>query len=216
MTRINKVSGILFFSLLCLQSFPQTGNELWSGGVFKLDINNKNRVEIEQQFRTSPTLDYLDEYLTEIGYRYTLTGYLNFKIFYRHTVENNDLNQYRISGDMNYTWSRQGFPLDFSYRSKIQHAGEYYARSYNTNWRHRLEIDYNMTKLVDPYLSYEAYFRFNQQNKFTTNRYKAGLEWAISNTLDLDTFFIFEDEYGAINPGKKMITGISLSWNLDL
>lgn len=209
------LAGCLFFNIV--GAIGQIAdNQLWSGATLKLGISKKLRFDIEEQVRFSNDISRLNITYTEGAILYDLTKKIRLKGGFRYICEPYSHNRQRFTGDFSYDLSIKDFPLDFEYRLRFQHVFEEHTRESEDYFRNKLSADYNLSRLVDPFIEFESYFSLSNVYKFTTNRYIVGLEWRISRNIDLETFFMYEDEFGEINPEITKVYGIGLSYDLDL
>ncbi len=208
---------ILFIVLTCFRTFTQPAdNLLWTGVTIKADLSKKFRVNVEEQARFDNNISHLNITLTEAGLRYELTKRIDLKAGFRYIFDPESHNSQRFSGDIRYTWSKKKFPIDIGLRSRYQHTVEEHTMESKSYIRNKINLDYNLSKLADPYIAYESYFRLNYQNRFTVSRYLIGIEWRLHKDLNLETYFLFEDEFGERNPKKSRIFGLALSYDLNL
>ncbi len=106
--------------------------------------------------------------------------------------------------------------MDIGYRFRFQDEKVDWTGEKKTYMRHRLTLDYNLSKLVDPEFEYEWFFKFNDNNEFRRNRYTFSLQWKLSKDAELVTFFRLEDEYNVKKPDRTYIVGLAYSYDLDL
>ena len=191
-------------------------NQLWSRATLKLNVTKKLRFDLEEQLRYDKDISRLNVTLTEGSILYDLTKRIRLKSTFRYFFDPYSHNYYRLSGDFSYDLSIKNFPLDFDYRLRFQYVCEEHTRESENYFRNKISADYNLSRLVDPFIEFESYFRLSHVNKFTTNRYIVGLVWRISKNIDLETFFMYEDEFGEMNPEINKVYGIGLSYDLDL
>ena len=193
-----------------------TDTELWTGGTFKLRLYKKFRVDLKEQFRFNDTISSMKSTFTEIGSRYKIDKHFAVKGNYRYTIKPTKNNRSRFSLDAYYNWGRKKFPLALQYRlrfqdTKVSNSGRKY-----TNLRNKIKVDYNLTKIVDPFLSYELYYRFNKKNEFRTWRLTAALEWRLAKKFDLTTFYRYQKEINVKNPDAQHIIGIMLTYGAKI
>ncbi len=215
---MNKYFLISLFGVLLIFS-PAKGqisdNHLWTGATFKFRVNKKLRLDIEEQVRFNNDISRLNTLFTEGSILYDLTKSIRVKGNFRYYYDPGSHNSYRYSGDFSYDWSKKGFPIDLGYRFRFQRLIEEHTRESESYIRNKFSADYNLSKVVDPFIAYESYFRLNYINQFTVNRYIVGLEWRLFENVDLETFFMYEDEFGEINPEINRVFGLALSYDFD-
>ena len=193
-----------------------TDTELWTGGTFELRLNKKFRVDLKEQFRLNDTISSMKSTFTEIGLRYKIDKHFAVKGSYRFTIKPTKDNRSRLSLDAYYNWSKKKFPLAIQYRLRFQDTKESNTGSKFTYLRNKITVDYNLTKIVDPFLSYERYYRFNQKNEFRVWRFTAGLDWRLAKKIDLTTFYRYQKEINVKNPGAQHIIGIMLTYGAKI
>src|SRR4030042_6271708 len=174
------------------------------------------RFDIEEQMRFNNDISRLNIAYTEGGFLYELNKSISFKANFRYIYDPHSHNRYRYSGDFTYGWSKKGFPLDFKYRLRFQRIIEEHTRKSESYFRNKFSADYNLTKIVDPFIAFESYFKLSNVNKFTTSRYIIGLEWKLFDNIDLESFYMIEDEFGEKNPKINKVLGIGLTYTLKL
>lgn len=190
--------------------------QLWTGAKFKLEFTKDFRLEIEQQYRFEDTLQILDKTFTEMGVRYEFNDYFDIKGQYRYNVNERARNEHRWTIDLSFDYDIDDFPVDVGYRfrftdEKVSYTGE------KTNYlRNRLSLDWNMSKLVDPYVEYENFYRLNQKNEWRVNRFTFGLEWKINDEADIETYYRVEDEFNVEVPENQHIFGLMFSYEIEM
>lgn len=187
--------------------------ELWADCSYELQLNKRFSVNIDEQFRFNDTISSLKKSFTQISVEFKLNKYLSFAGNYRYTVVPLDLNRHRISLDANLKLARKNFPLSFKYRIRFQDE-EYGKRQ--TYLRNKVQFEYNLCKLVDPFVSYEMFLRFNGKNEFRISRFSAGLEWRILKNLSATTFYKLQDDIFIKKPERQHIFGISAAYKMKL
>ena len=168
--------------------------------------------DIQEQFRFNDTISTLYESFTELGIKYRLGKGFSFKGNYRYIVDYGGKNDHRLALDFNYSFDKKGFPLIIDYRLRFQNV---MGRS-KTYVRNKIGLTYKLTKLVDPYMAYELFYRFNGKNEFRKTRFTIGLEWRIMKELHCSTYFRVQDDINVKNPERQKIIGLTLNYKLKL
>lgn len=193
-----------------------TDTELWTGGELKLRLTKKLKVDVDEQFRFNDTISSFKAALTEIGLKYKLDKGFSLKGNFRFARRSNKSNRNRFSLDVNYDWDKKEFPLSIEYRLRFQNTSDASLGKNFTYVRNRIGLDYNLSKLVDPFLFYELYFRLNGKNEFRVTRFTFGLDWKMTEQLDLTTYYRIDSDINVKKPKKQNIIGVMLSYDLDL
>jgi len=192
--------------------------QLWTGPVLKYNITDKFRAEFEQQFRFNNNISQYDYTFSELALRYKLLKFLDVKAIYRHSFipegqTGGALSEYDKSRiGVNASTGTKIFNTDLKvgYRIMYQHSWEN-TTLVSTNYiRNRFEIDYNLSKLADPYANYESYYRLDNKNEFRQNRFTIGLSWKISDKLDIDSYYRYQNEINVKNPETDHIIGVGI------
>lgn len=82
--------------------------------------------------------------------------------------------------------------------------------------RNKLALTYKMTKLVDPYIAYELFFRFNGKNEFRKTRLTMGLDWRLLKELHMNTYFWIQNDINIKNPEQQKIIGLTFTYKLQV
>lgn len=189
--------------------------ELWTGGTLKIEFTKKLRLEVEQQYRFDDNVSTLDNTFTEMGLRYEFTDWFDAKGQYRFTVNDEARNENRLSLDLSFAWNIDDNPLEFGYRFRATDTRTSYTDEKSTYLRNRFSVDYNLSKLADPYFEYESFYKLNDKMEFRTNRYTLGLEWKINDEAEVETFYRVEDEFNTSQRELVHIIGLSISYELE-
>ena len=173
-TMIKNKFLIAFLGIVILISSSAMGqisdDQLWTGAKLRLRMNKKLRFDIEEQVRFNNDISRLNVTFTEGSILYEITKRISIKGNFRYIYDPESHNALRYSGDLAYDWSKKGFPLDLKYRLRFQRRVEEHTRDIDSYFRNKFSADYNLSKLVDPFIAYESYFKLDYINKFTVNR----------------------------------------------
>ncbi len=199
------------------QSFAQkpTDTELWTGVGMKLKVTDKLGLSLSQQFRFNDTISSLGSANTDLGLKIKATNFLSFKATYRYSVKPTKKNKSRIALDANLSLKKKDFPLSFKYRLRFQETFKQNSTKRYAILRNKVELKYNASKLVDPFIAYEIYFRFNGRNEFRTSRITAGLDWRLLKSLSLTTFYRMQEDIFIKKPQRSHIIGVQLTYSID-
>jgi hypothetical protein len=128
-----------------------------------------------------------------------------------------DNDRLRWSADGFYTLGSGDTQWLFAHRVRYQQArmqGEADEEA-KTYLRNRLQLTYNLTKRVQPYVSGELFYRFNGRNENQLNRFTLGLETRIGGKFTLDTFFRVEKERNVKYPETAYVVGLTGLYRLS-
>lgn len=210
------LSALFVIFLLSYSAQVTTDSELWTGGTYKLGITKKVRFEFEEQFRFNNSISSYKNNFTELRVRYKFNKHIAVKGNIRHVIRYNDFNRRRFSIDAFYNWDKKSFPLRFQYRLRLQDSKEFQTGKKTDYIRNKFSLEYNLTKLVDPFISYELYYMFNQKNEFRTWRLTTGLNWKLNKQIDLSTYYRYQTEINVKKPQAQHIIGLMLTYSTKI
>ncbi len=204
------LSGILF--LIPLFPFAQNSDfEFWPSAELQTNLSKKFRFSVEQQMRLDDNASQFKQTFTEAGLRYRLSDYFGVRANYRFIIRPDDIEQ-RISSDILVRYQKKKFPLRFNYRMRFQKTYRGGGRDPVNFLRNKMQISYNLSKAVDPFIAAEFYYRiWNKPNEFQKYRLDAGLEWRLSKKSDLAVFYRLQKEINVNNPATDHVIGMGYS-----
>ena len=207
------LSVLLFF--IPVFSLAQTTDfEFWPSAELRYNASKKFRFSIEQQLRLDNGASQFKTTFTEAGLRYRLSRYFRIRANYRFIIRPNNIHQ-RISGDVLIRYRKKKFPLRFNYRLRYQVLYRGQGRNPIKYLRNKLAVSYNLSKLVDPFIASELYFRIrNKPNEFQKYRLDFGLDWRLGKKCNLSTFYRLQKEINVNNPALEHVIGIGYSYTL--
>lgn len=211
--------AILLCSLVAKAQEEDRGpltNELWTGVTAKMKIKKDWRLDLEQQFRFRDTLSTQKSNFTELSLNYRFNKRFKLKANYRHTRRIDQRNRNRVALSLYYNWKPKKTDLSVQYRFSFQNDYEVWTEQQITLARNRILLDYNLSKLVDPFFGYESFYRFNYRYEFRTNRFTFGLDWRLNKDMDLKTFYRIEQEINVKVPERQNVFGLMLIYSFKL
>jgi len=207
--RIRIMLGIVLIALSpTLNAQTPTDTELWAAGIFQMKMNEHFQIHVEGELRFNNNISSQQLGFTETGLKYTVNNYLAFKGNYRFIAKPNKNNRNRIALDAYFGWRKNTFPLSVKYRLRFQDTKENNTKRKFTYLRNEFTLKYKLSKIVDPYISYEVFYRLNKINQFSTTRVYFGLNWKLNKCMSLSTFYCIQNNVNIINPTKKNILGV--------
>ncbi len=211
--------AILLTILISNNSFSQTitDNQLWSGASAKLKLNKKFSISLAEQFRFKNNISTKKLSFTEMGIKYKLNKHFSFATKYRYVAIPIKKNKRRISFDVYYSWKKKNFPLSLKYRFRLQDTKKFNSTKQKADYlRNKLTLGYNASKLVDPFIAYELYFRFDNKNEFRAKRFTFGLAWRLNKRINLTTYYRIQKDINVKKPEKLNIIGLNFAYNISL
>lgn len=208
---------ILLFSLLFgigNMHAQTTDIELWSGGALNLKVHKRFSASADQVFKFNDTVSHFKSAYSELGGRFKINRMFSIGLNYRYIENPPNKNAHRYSGDFIFNLGKKGFPLSFQDRLRYQHEVRISNKNADDYVRNKFTLDYNLSRLVDPYISYEPFFRLNGKNEFRVMRYEIGLDWRIIENLHLTSFYLLQKDVNVKKPDKIHVIGLILSYDI--
>lgn len=211
----------LFISICCVtgavaQDLP-SDLELWRGLELEYELSDDWDLEFEEQFRLNENISSMKEFFLEAGLQYKATDFLDFKLQYRYSNMQKARNERRFAFDTNLEYDIPDIPIDIGYRFRIQNAKVFWTERKINYLRNKLSLDANLSKLVDPFLSVEHFYRLRryEESEPRTLRYTIGLQWRIEGDLELETYFRRDHERNVSTPNLQYIIGAMIKYELN-
>jgi hypothetical protein len=215
---------ILLLAGICALTDAQVQDfQIWTGPVLKYNFSKKFRAEFEQQFRFNDNASKYDYTFSELGLRYKVFKYLELKAVFRQSflppaesgsgISDSDKSRLCFAAGTGTELFNTG--VNLGYRLMYQDSWENSSLKTSQYIRNRINVDYNLSKLVDPYIDWESYFRLDGKNEFRQNRYTVGLNWRILKQLNLDTYYRYQKEINVKNPEADFILGLGLIYSIN-
>lgn len=204
-----------------IQSHSQ---EIRFGGEVDMAVTNDLAWEIGGEARASEQFSTFETALVETSLSYELSDHFQVKSGYRHyfipgsvvPTDNPNQRKDRITSSF-YAEKEIVEDLDVQYRIRYQwqketEAGEIDSRQY---LRNRLEFDYNLTSIADPYISGEFYYRIDEAYQIHQWRFEFGVSVELTDDLDMDVFYRHERDVNVILRDINRIIEVNLQYNLE-
>ena len=169
---------------------------------------------IEQVFKFNDTISHFKSAYTEGVLKFRISKLFAVAVNYRYIENPPNKNAQRYSGDFFVNLEKKGFPLSFQYRLRFQHEMRISNKNIEDVIRNKFTLDYNLCKLVDPYISFEPFFRLNGKNEFRVMRYEIGLDWRIIKNLHVTSFYRLQKDINIKKPDKNHVIGLMVSYDL--
>jgi len=219
-------SHFLLFALLLAGLIPATAQttdiKLWNAYKFSADISKRWSADIEQQIRFNNNISSFDFALTEVSVAYKINKYIDAGggIRYSYLDYNTDesidsYDRFRWMADLKFDTDVFTKDLKANLRFRYQESREVAGTTSPDRYlRTKFQLEYNLSKLVDPDVSYEIYYKFAEPSEFRAHRINISANWRIIKKLHLETSYIYEWEINVNHPDKEHIIAIGLKYKL--
>jgi hypothetical protein len=170
--------------------------QVWNTDAEEFKINKDAKIALEQEFRWGNRAKELYYQHYDLGFFYDLAKYLNVGAGYRHVLSKSTKNKFLIENEPYVTatlfWDLAGFKFDD--RSRLEYNHFDYKGDTGT-YRNKLTIKapWKFTKLqIQPYLSDEVFFVFDDNQNFNKNRFSAGLGMTITKNIKAEIYYMLQ------------------------
>lgn len=194
------------------------------GGQLDMSITSDLNLELEAEVRSEKHFTTFETALVESAVSYELGDYFEIKTGYRHAfIPDNfvatgspDVNEDRLTMSF-YAEKEVVEDLDVQYRGRYQWAKEVEGSDsdHRQYFRNRLKLDYNLTSIADPYMSYEFYYRIDRRRAINQWRIEIGLDIELTDNMDMDVFYRHQRDVNIRIPDTDRIIEVNLQYNLD-
>ena len=205
---------VILFLVASIATFGQSKDiELWTGGEFKVKFNKKWSASIAEQLRFNNNVSNLRQAFTELSGKYKFNKYFALSTTYRYIGRPNSNNKNRFSLDFLAKYKLKEIPLSFGYRLRAQKAITSVSKNTTSYIRNKFSVNYNLSKLVDPFIAYETYFML-KKSEFRLNRITIGLDWKINKQMSICSYYRFQKETNVKFPARTHIIGLLFAYKI--
>ena len=186
-------------------------SKLWFAVEHTEGIGNGFELEFEQETRFKREIEVMYQYLFNVALAYEINDYFSIKTGYRARAYHFDEfhNEILIKGYFEYDISN-----DLEFNTRLRYGKEFIKEDPNEEYlRPRFGFDYDLLKDMKPYIQAEALYRFNydRASRFDEMRYTIGFEVEILNNIELDLYYMIQDEINQKNNKSENVFGIGFS-----
>ncbi|PHR47295.1 MAG: hypothetical protein COA32_07690 [Fluviicola sp.] len=186
--------------------------ESWSGLKIDVELLKKLEFKMDGQIRFDQNISRHRSSLFEIGIGYKPFKWLMLTPAYRIT-RTGDVNNDFGRANMDITFDTDiGKDFKIKNRTRGQYAYFYNRVGSEIELRNKTQLDYNLSKLFDPFTSIEFFYSEETISDF---RLRLGGNWRINKEIDLRTFYAMESQMGRKTNDKEHIVGIILKINVN-
>ncbi len=212
----------LLLAGLLTSSAQTTDLKLWNAYKLSADISKKWSADLEQQVRFNNNISTFDFALTEFTLGYKISKHFDVAAGIRYSYWENDpvetidsYDRFRWMTDLKFDTDVVDKDLKLNIRLRYQESREVAGATTPDRYlRSRVQFEYNLSKLVDPEISYELYYKFAQPGEFRAHRINVGASWRIIKKLYLDTSYIYQWEINVNSPDMEHIVSLGLKYKL--
>lgn len=185
--------------------------QLWTGfSVSKK--HNDFKFSLSEEYRRFENFSQTKKLFTELEAKYEFIKDLSFSITYRFNQDRNheyggfDLNQ-RFNFDLEYEYGINDFEL--SIRTRYQISKEIDETGKLS--RNKLSVRYKMRGPLDPYISSELFYQFNDVRDFNRYRIELGAKYKINKNNSIKFGYLYENKFNRTDLQRNHIYFINYS-----
>lgn len=102
---------------------------------------------------------------------------------------------------------------DFFLGDRNRYEYRWVNGKYETRYRNRLEVQYDLThsaRPIRPYVTVEFFYDV-PKSAWNEEQYAGGVEWPLGRTMNLQTYYMFQD-CSTCNPQHTNVIGVEFNW----
>lgn len=166
--------------------------ELWTAISIEKEFDDFSLI-FKQDIRTQENfINHFNATNTYIGGEYKYNDYLKFSILYRYVYkEDNKSNDQLL---LIYSPKHEIDNFEIKYRLRYQYVNK---ETPENVLRNRIGCGYKFDDLIDPYVNYELFYKFNEPGKhdeFYRQRFELGNSFEINNENSFSLSYRYEME----------------------
>lgn len=210
----NKLSLLLFLFIIPLLSFAQNKDlQLWGSLKFSKKVNSKLRFELREQIRWTDSLSTYKKNFTDLGLKYKLTRSHSLGLNVRVVNEFEEDKYMRVNLDFNSEYNLKKKLLSLEQRLRLQQSWDPIGERDKTSLRAKWAIALK-SKLLNPYISHELYWKMAVTNEFNKRRSTIGITWSMMDKLRMKLFLRSQKEFNNKNPDQLQIIGFGVHYKI--
>ena len=206
---------LLLFSTIA-QAQVYSDAKLWTAFSVTKKID-KFEFAASEELRFNENFTHIDKVFTELGASYEVIENLSVGFAYRYSRDNDYSEQafdmsHRMDFGIDYKNKFQNFK--WSIRNKIQtKPSDKYSRNPTYN-RTKFTVKYDLDQDYEPYVYYEFYYQFNNEQIINRSRISIGAKYDFNKDNSIKAFYIFENRFNTEDLEHNHIWGVSYSLDL--
>ncbi|MCO6501256.1 MAG: DUF2490 domain-containing protein [Vicingus serpentipes] len=215
---MNKKIIILIIILFPLFTESQVVSDakLWTDVSIRKEVNDFE-FSFEEAWRLDENFTHTDKIFTELGAEYKVIKALSLDLGYRFSKENKYedktyLINHRIDFGATYKYKINNIKL--AVKTKLQTKSAPSDDINPTYWRNKLTISTSFRENFTPYLSYEFFYQFNDQQVINRNRLSLGTKYDFNKKSSINLFYTFENRFNTNNLQYNHIWAIGYRYQL--
>jgi len=206
--------SLLLLLIIPLLSFAQNEDlQLWSSLKFSKKVNSKLRFELREQIRWEDSLSTYKKNFTDIGFQYKILKAHSIGLNARIVNELDEDKYMRMNVDFSSNYNLKNKPFSLKQRLRFQQSWDSVGERDKTHLRVKWAIALK-SKLINPYISHELYWKMAATNEFNQRRSTLGITWSMMDKLKMKLFLRSQKEFNNKNPDQLQIIGFGVHYKI--
>ena len=174
----------------------ETDWRLRTGAAVEYALKKNWSTEFNWESRWKDNITAYDKSFAEVGTKYKIPQGVKFHTLYRHYLEPQITDRYRLTLGVNYERFFNNTNLEWAVRIRWQQENDYGAAYDLTQhtFRGKLSLVYELTRNLGLVLEDELFYDFGDNARWDKNRLTSGIEWQAAEGWEFIAFYRFENE----------------------
>ena len=190
--------------------------KLWTSVAISKEVNDFE-FSFEEAWRLNENFTHTDKIFTELGAEYKVIKGLALGLGYRFNKENDYEDRTYIINhriDFNATYKYKINDVKLAVRTKLQSENGPPDDISPAYWRNKFTASTSFKKDFTPYVAYEFFYQFNDQQIINRNRLSLGTKYDFNKKSSIKLFYTFENRFNTDKPQHNHIWGIGYRYQL--
>ncbi len=187
-----------------------TDAKLWISGGADVDVGRRVELRAEQELRVGADSAF-DRTHTEVAARLRVKRWLRLGALYRLIIMDSET-RHRVTGESELIATPGRFRL--ALRSRLQVT----TRPGNDTQvlvRNRGKLELRAGKRARPFAAIELHHQLSPTGEFREVRVYLGLEWQLTERLDVEGFYLYQEESNVGNPETNHVVGFGAVYHFE-
>ncbi len=211
---MNKILIVILIALPFLTKAQVVSDaKLWTGLSVTKKINDFE-FSLNEEIRMDENISHIDKVFSEVGVQYKMIKGLYIAVNYRFGRDNDyETVNYNIRHriDLGITYKYKLNDFRFAFRTKVQTKNALPNENSPTFSRNKLSIKYKLKNNLSPFIAYEFYYQFNEQNVINRTRFFLGSSYKVNKKNTIKLFYMYENKFNTKNLKHNHVYGVSYS-----
>jgi len=188
-----------------------------TGTTLEYELTKGWSVEASWESRIKDDLKKYDKSIFEIASSYKMPWDLKVHSIYRHYMEPGDDAKYRYTFGAAYDRYFGDTDLEWAIRARWQRENVYAReeKDIETVWRFKFSLGYELNSNWGVALENELFYEADDKDRWDKNRITAGLEFELTDGLELAAFYRFENELSRDVSDFEYTLGLYLDYKIE-